>query len=194
MNDLSAVDQLEQALSTRSQPLLIRIDDGSCIVGAHYEFDSQHYAGVVFRHPEGPIDIGINPPCRSEYYAQYINDFDSMSIEEKREAIIVEITGDDPLPGTESKEFEAWLAELVDDEFVPETWIEDADETLGEGTPGFLILAYLSNAEAEELGIRKVDLGGPASSCPMVEFSGEPEMLQRILEEKGLPLRLVFGH
>ena len=141
-----AVSELNHALAGRVEPLLITINigEGNCIVAAHYSYDSRHTMGLVFRHPEGPIDIGVSPP----------SDMNQDGIEQ---------------------------------------WAESVDANLTDGLPGLAIVAKLTDSDALETGLRSVDMGGPASTVPMVQFRGDPERLQQLLESKQLPYRLIFS-
>jgi hypothetical protein len=175
----------------RSEPLLVDIDEYSCIVAAHYEYGSQFFLGVVFRHSEGPIDLGVDPPSRRAYYENQIRGFSDMSSEEVL-ASLMEIGwyADGDIPG-DSAAFSRWLEEPID-EFLIEYWADTQGE-LSEGAPGFLILDSLTESEASAHKLRRVDLGGPASTVPRVQFSGSRAELQSLLEEKRLPLRLILG-
>ena len=57
-----AVSELTGALACRREPLLVKLDENNCIIAAHYTYDSEHDMGIVFRHAEGLIDIGISAP------------------------------------------------------------------------------------------------------------------------------------
>ncbi len=61
-SNFDAVAELNSVLADRTTPLLVRLDESSCIVAAHFSYDSKHMMGIVFRHPEGLIDIGTSPP------------------------------------------------------------------------------------------------------------------------------------
>ena len=138
-----AVRELNRVLADRIEPLLIKIDDNSCIVAAHFSYDTKHSIGIVLRHPEGPIDIGVSP----------VSDMEQDGVEE---------------------------------------WAESVDANLTDGLPGLAIIAGMTEEELHSLGLRAVDEGGPASSVPMVEFSGDVHAFQEALTSKNLPYRLVF--
>jgi hypothetical protein len=187
----TASTKLKRLLADRTEPLLVDIDEDGCIVAAHYEYGSQFYLGVVFRHSEGPIDLGVNPPSRREYYEDQIVGFSNMSSTAKRESLVKDgWKEEDDLP-EDNEAFSNWLNESIDD-YLIESWA-DTEGELSEGTPGFLILDSLTESEASAHKLRRVDLGGPASTAPRVKFTGSRAELQSLLEKKRLPLRLVFG-
>ena len=171
----SAVHQLTQLMAQRSEPLLIRIDESDCIVAAHISCDSRFDMGLVFRHPEGPVDIGVNAPSWRVYFGWDTAAFRQSSFDEQRIKVIADyeelssppaehdfnwVTGS----GADSEEeFYLRLDDTIEEDLVMR-WPADDNLHLSEGAAGCAILNVITEEEAAALGLRVIDFGGPASS------------------------------
>ena len=106
--------------------------------------------------------------------------------DEECEWLEVDVNGD-ALPGFETNDVICeWLADLliyVD----PDRHGHYTARIATEYTPGFEIWQALPEHQAERLGFRESDLGGPASSVPCVSIRASAEELQQVLETYGLP-------
>ena len=93
-----------------------------------------------------------------------------------------------PVPGTDSAaRLEAWLDQVVSDERL-ENWL---DARVSEYGVVLDILEALPPAVITTLGLRKVDLGGPASSVPAVQMTGSPERFNWVMLKHKLPFAIV---
>jgi len=189
---LSLIDSLRG----RKEPLLIDIDEYGCIVAAEYEFSSMYSVGVVFCHPEGDIDIGVDAPTRAEVLHVENPEFTALPDSAKKATIMEKLgycpwidDSDEPDERCDSEDCLArWLAEnLEGDEFI--SWVP---RELSEHLPGFDLLSTLDQATQKRLGLREVDIGGPASGgCWAVRTEASGEKLNAALVAADLPFRVI---
>lgn len=93
-----------------------------------------------------------------------------------------------PVPGTDSAaRLEAWLDERVSGERL-ENWI---DGRISEYGVALDILEALPAAVLTVLGLREVNLGGPASSVPALQMTGSPERFNWIMRKHKLPFVII---
>ena len=82
-------------------------------------------------------------------------------------------------------QFRNWLQQEVDPLYL-EHWAPEYTQYL----PGFEILRSLNKKQRDILGLREVDLGGPASSVPAVICGAPAELLQQVLDSTALPFKV----
>lgn len=79
----------------------------------------------------------------------------------------------------------AWLKSKVSiDDDGYENW---GAQSASEYAPGFEIMCQLSHQDIENLGLREVDLGGPASSVPAVAIQATVDEFNSLMNLRKLP-------
>jgi hypothetical protein len=96
-----------------------------------------------------------------------------------------------PVAGTDSEaRLEAWLNQVVTDERL-DGWGEGRNSEYGVALD---LLDALPESARGTLGLKRVDLGGPASSVPAVRMTGSLEQFNWIMRLHKLPYVLVTEH
>ena len=180
--------------------VLIALDRG-CIIAAEFDYICDDVlTGVTVRtEDEGFKCYSVESPTMAEYFGVKLPD--GASYQQKKEAVMaaagwefdeecewlkVDEIGDG-LPEYETDEvIDDWLAMRAIDVDV-ERHAHFAERIATEYTPGFEIWKALPPHQAERLGFRESDLGGPASSVPCVSIRASAEELQQVLDTYGLP-------
>jgi hypothetical protein len=141
----------------------------------------------------------VDSPRVAEYYSVALPK--DASYEQKKQAVMratgwgcdeecewleVDENGD-VLPKCETDEvIDKWLsARLIDVDL--DRHARFAERIATEYAPGFEIWRALPAHQAERLGFRESDLGGPASYVACVSIRASEEELQQVLETYGLP-------
>ncbi len=183
-------------------PIELVLEDGILIAKEYTYVDSLGEAGVAVRCSDGSWSVHTIKaiPSERDYYGVQLPPRD-LPFAEKRELVIEQAGLDpdylpwveydkagDPLPETDTEErLEAWLdSDVVGDRL--ETW--GGGRTSEHGI-ALQILDVLSDAERRRLGMRQVDLGGPASSVPAVAMTGSRAQFNWIMRVHRLPFVLV---
>ena len=190
---------LKKILQSRTKPLSISIDSDGMLVAADFAWTSKYEFGIVFKHPEGDIDIGQNGPTHREFLtdSMYGKDLEKLSYDARRELVIsayCEWTdeleeGQVPWDDDTAEALNEWLDKTADDQIAENFMIENAVDDIGnEYEPGIIIFDSLSNTVRKRLGIEKVDLGGPASGFVWAVHVGcSAEDLNKAFKKAKLP-------
>jgi len=184
--------------------VLITLDRG-VIVAADFDYvDSQWRTGVTVRCDDGSSkSYTVSSPSMAEYFGVELPE--DATYEQKKQATMkaagwefdeecewlkVDDNGD-ALPEYETEQvINEWLSTLVIDVDV-ERHAHFAERIATEYTPGFMIWEALPAHQAERLGFRNADFGGPASSVPCVAIRASAEELQQVVELYGLEFVVV---
>ena len=179
--------------------VLITLDRG-VIVAAEFDYVEYHgRTGVTVHCDDGSSESYIvNSPSMAEYFDVELPE--DATYEQKKQATMkaagwdydeecewLQVDGNgDAFPEYETDEvINEWLSTLVIDVDV-ERHAHFAERIATEYTPGFMIWEALPAHQAERMGFRNADLGGPASSVPCVSIRATEEELQQVLELYGL--------
>jgi hypothetical protein len=144
----------------------------------------------------GDIVIGMDPPTRAEVLHVENPEFAALPYSAKKATIMKELgycpwieNTDEPDEQADSEDcLDRWLAQIVDwDEFVG--WLP---REMSQHLPGYDLLSALDRATQKRLGLREVDLGGPASGgCWAIKTEASREELNEALVAADLPFRVI---
>ena len=84
---------------------------------------------------------------------------------------------------------DAWLDKIIT--FEDERYYSWGSRTASQYAPGFELMNLLSAKDQNDLGLREVDRGGPASSVPCVAMSASVQKFNQLMEARRLPYVMV---
>ena len=181
---MAHTDELRARLASRQSPLELVIDRDGVIVAKDFGFGQAFDYSVVFHHPEGEIEVGENVPTRREWL-ELGEGFDDLPQAERRlRALeVAEDLGEPPCP--QDGDLDEWLDQKVESDcFEPSCG-------LSEHLPGLDIVEGLLPIVCLQLGLKKVDIGGPTSAVDAAVLSGDVEALNMAIRDAGLPYKVV---
>jgi hypothetical protein len=199
------IANLYAELAKKNKPLPIRVGEQDDIAGCECGFNATLEFSCVFAHPEGNIEIGYDCPTRRSVFCKDTESFPGLPYETQVAAIVEEAR----VIGFRFDEEEPpwlWRAKSVQQEAALQAWLDgnlgdDLDDQgeqeflwslsgVGEHLPGFAILERLPKADARQLNMRAVDIGGPASSVEAVVVDCSRDQLDAVLRRSNLPFVL----
>jgi hypothetical protein len=188
--------QLLTALRGREAPLSLTISPEGFVTADDCCFDSNHLFGVVFRHPEGDIDIGADGPPRREWLRL---ELPAASYQQQVERVLEALAQWEPVEdglrpwaethGDSKEGLNAWLDE-------PYCWegYEPSDD-LNEYLPGLLVFGALPQFERKPLGLHVGNIGGPGSGGVLaLSVDCSAELLNEAMRASGLPCLITRDH
>ena len=199
------MSQLASNINEIKQPNLILTLDGSAISVKQYSWLSGEYIGCLAMRTDGSYVAFSEKasPTEAQYYGLEKMP-KSLSFDEKKIFVMeaVGISDEDDLPWLEDDNDQASLSSekeqlLLDQWLNREVPIIDdrlyvwGERTASQYAVGFEILNALSASDRTTLGLREIDLGGPASSVPAVEMGATIEEFNRIMQANQLPYLMI---
>ena len=190
---------LKKILQSRTEPLSVSIDLDGMLVAADFAWTSKYEFGIVFKHPEGDIDVGQNGPTHREFLSDSIVNLEKLSYEEQKEVAIAAYCntmgdlepGEVPWASDTEEALADWLDELCDlsANYMLE-YLPCSPES--EFSPGLVLYDSLSKAVRKRLGMEKVDIGGPASDYIWaVHVNCSADDLNKALKKAKLPFLVI---
>ena len=181
---MTSQHELRVRLAKRQAPLDLVIGSDGDIVAKDFSFGKAFDYSVVFHHSEGEIEVGEDVPTRREWFV-FGEDFDTLPQAERRlRALeVAEDLGEPPCP--QDGDLDEWLDQKVESDcFEPSCG-------LSEHLPGLDIVEGLLPIVCLQLGLKKVDIGGPASVVEAAVLCRDVEALDMAIREAELPYRVV---
>jgi hypothetical protein len=199
------IANLYAELAKKTKPLPITLGSHNDIVGHGCGFNATLEYSCVFVHPEGNIEIGYDCPARRTVLCKDLSALSALPYEaqvraivEEAEAIGIRFDEHEPpwLWGKARMTREDALKQWLDNKFGDDPDFPDEQEFLwsltgvGEHLPGFAIVERLPEQVAQQLKMRVVDIGGPASSVEAVVVNCARGQLADALRRNSLPFVL----
>lgn len=194
-----------QKIHEKNQPKVMLTLDGSAISVKRFSWLSGEYIGCLALRTDGSYVAFSEKasPTEAEYYG--LDDMpQSLSFDEKKIFVMeaIGISDEDEIP---------WLADdndrasfslererlLLDEWLNREIPITDdrlyvwGERTASQYAVGFKIVKALKESDRIALGLREIDLGGPASSVPAVAMKATIEEFNRTMQANELPYLLI---
>lgn len=190
-------------LHARTRPLPIILGDHREIQGITKGFNATLDYSCVFDHPDRSIEIGFNSPPRKMLLRADTQKFARLSYAAK-ESVLRKVAEKIGLPFDEYDP--PWTRNMEGrsrDDAMKE-WLEgkcggesaDEEEFLigvlagGEYLPGFAILDQMAQTDVYRLGMKELDIGGPASSVYAVTVDCSLRELSDALRRNELPFEV----
>lgn len=193
------IEQLYSELADCESPLPIKLCKG-IISGFGNGFNETYDFSCTFRHPEVDIEIGYMCPTRFEAFDIDPAKFSKLNYKDQVSLVLRQaaerdfpIDASDPPWFPEGNQGDAksairkWLRQKFGFEHGDESVFLWELTKVGEYLPGVAILARMPELEAQQLGMRLVNTGGPASSVPAVRVGCSAAELNKSLHRHGLP-------